>query len=178
MGNKDVCIISGYGPQENWRLEDKMPFFRALEEEIIKAKMNDKLLYIQLDANSKLGSNVIEGDPHSQSANGKMLIEILHRHAIYLINSIKDKCKGKITRRRITSKVKEESIIDFVLGCEDIVNMTQELVIDEEKKYVLTKYTKTKKGVKIQESDHNSLITHLKATWNRNTNIKGLNCTI
>ena len=70
LGNKDVRVISGYGPQENWNLQEKMPFFRALEEEIIKAKSNDKLVFIQLDANSKLGPNIIPGDPHAQSANG------------------------------------------------------------------------------------------------------------
>ena len=42
IGNKDVRIISGYGPQENWNIEDRMPFFRAIEEEIVKAKMSDK----------------------------------------------------------------------------------------------------------------------------------------
>ena len=30
LGDKEVRVISGYGPQENWRLEDKLPFFRAL----------------------------------------------------------------------------------------------------------------------------------------------------
>ena len=42
LGGKDVRIISGYGPQENWKMEDKMPFFRSLEEEIIKAQFNGK----------------------------------------------------------------------------------------------------------------------------------------
>ena len=67
--NKDIRIITGYGPQENWKLYDKMPFFWALEEEIVKAKMN--ILYIQLDANSKLGPEWISGDPHEQTSNKK-----------------------------------------------------------------------------------------------------------
>ena len=67
-------------------------FFRALEEEIIKAKSNDKLLYIQLDANSKLVPGIIEGDPHGQTANGKILIEILKRHAINVIHKDKKGC--------------------------------------------------------------------------------------
>ena len=42
LGDKDVRIISGYGPQENWKREERLPFFRTLEEEIKKAKMNGK----------------------------------------------------------------------------------------------------------------------------------------
>ena len=64
MGGQSVRVISGYGPQENWRIEEKMPFFRALEEEVKKAQLNGKLIYIQMDANSKLGPELIEGDPH------------------------------------------------------------------------------------------------------------------
>ena len=37
MGNLDTRIITGYGPQENWKMDQKLPFFRALEEEIKKA---------------------------------------------------------------------------------------------------------------------------------------------
>ena len=59
MGSKDVWVISGYGPQENWKIEERMPFFRALEKEIVKAKMLDKLIFIQMDANSKLGPDII-----------------------------------------------------------------------------------------------------------------------
>ena len=31
LGNKDVRVMSGYWPQENWKVGDIMPFFRALE---------------------------------------------------------------------------------------------------------------------------------------------------
>ena len=46
MGGECIRVISGYGPQENWRLEDKMPFFFALEEEVKKAQLNGKLIFI------------------------------------------------------------------------------------------------------------------------------------
>ena len=47
--------MSGYGPQEGWKDEEKMPFFVALEEEISKAHMAGKSIIIELDAISKLG---------------------------------------------------------------------------------------------------------------------------
>ena len=118
MGGTNVRIISVYGPQKNWKLEERMPFFKALEEEVIKAQSNKKAVFIQMDANSKLGAHMIEGDPHGQSENGKILAGIIQRNALHVVNNSKTKCIGKITRRRITRKKKEESIIDFVLGCE------------------------------------------------------------
>ena len=68
--------------------------------------------------------------------------------------------------------MKEESIIDFAIGCQEMVDIVEGMLINEEKKYLLTKYRKTKKGVKIQESDHNTLITTVKATWNKKIKTK------
>ena len=167
LGNKDVRIISGYGPQENWKIEERMPFFRALEEEILKAKLLNKSIYIQMDANSKLGPEIVSGDPHEQSENGKILIGIIKRNALIVMNSSTEKCKGRITRRRITKKVKEESIIDFVIVSEDMEDVIEDVVIDEERKFVLSRHTKTKKGSKTKESDHNSIITNIKGDWTK-----------
>ena len=44
IANKDIRIMSGYGPQENWKIEDKMPVFKTLVEEVIKAKINNKIV--------------------------------------------------------------------------------------------------------------------------------------
>ena len=52
--------MTGYGPQENWSEEEKMPFFIALEEEISKAQMANKSIILELDANSKLGSKYVK----------------------------------------------------------------------------------------------------------------------
>ena len=42
-----------------------------------------------MDANSKLVPNIIEGDPHSQSGNGKILAGIIQRNALIVINNLK-----------------------------------------------------------------------------------------
>ena len=73
VGGKEIRIMSGYGPQETWTDEEKMPFFVALEEEIIKAQDNRKSVIIAMDANSKLGKEYIENDPKPMSGNGKIL---------------------------------------------------------------------------------------------------------
>ena len=91
-GERGIRIMTGYGPQECWSSEERMPFFTALEEEITKAEMNNKAVVIELDANSKLGPDLIPGDPHGQSVNGKVLEGILRRHAVVVVNSLTDKC--------------------------------------------------------------------------------------
>ena len=144
IGNKEVRIISGYGPQENWPAAARMPFFMALEEEVVKAELANKSIIIELDANSKLGPAIIPGDKHQQSENGRVLAGIIHRHSLVIGNSMKQ-CEGLITRRRVTKDKTEESTIDFILSSGDIVNHVEKIVIDEKREHVLTKLTKTKK---------------------------------
>ena len=55
IANKEIRVMTGYGPQEYWLDEEKMPFFVALEEEVSKAKMANKSIWMEIDANSKLG---------------------------------------------------------------------------------------------------------------------------
>ena len=166
IANKEIRIISGYGPQESWPEHQRAPFFIALEEEIIKAELAGKSILIELDANSKLGSNLIPGDKHKQSENGKLLAAIITRHELVIGNSM-DQCKGIVTRQRVTKTTKEESVIDFVLLSEDLKNEVESIVIDEERKHVLTRITKTKKGIVKVESDHNMIFTHLKMNWSK-----------
>ena len=40
--NKEIRVISGYGPQETWKYEERMTFFVSLEEEIVKALSEGK----------------------------------------------------------------------------------------------------------------------------------------
>ena len=39
VGNREIRVMSGYGPQESWSPEMREPFFQALEEEVIKAEL-------------------------------------------------------------------------------------------------------------------------------------------
>ena len=48
VANKEIRLITGYGPQEYWIAI----FFKALEEEVSKAIMANKSISIELDANS------------------------------------------------------------------------------------------------------------------------------
>ena len=59
------------------------------------------------------------------------MARILKLNALIVINNLEIKCRGKITRRRITNKVKEESIIDFVIVCHVMEEMISKVIIDE-----------------------------------------------
>ena len=111
-----------------------------------------------MDANSKLGPEYIPKDTHDMSANGKLLGNIIKRHALVVANGT-EKCTGTVTRRRATKFRTEESCIDIVMFSSDMSSHFKSLYIDEQKKHVLTRISKTKKGIVHKESDHNVLIT-------------------
>ena len=166
ISNKEIRIMSGYGPQECWPENERMPFFLALEQEIIKAEVAGKSIMIELDANSKLGPNFIPGDMHDQSENGKILANIIKRHDLIVGNSL-TKCKGLVTRKRDTKDKLEESIIDFVLISDDLKEHLETILIDDEREHVLTSIKKTKNGIKKSESDHNTIFSRFKFQWNK-----------
>ena len=168
ISERDVRIISGYGPQESWPLEERLPFFQALEEEITKGGLAGKSIMISFDANSKLGSEWIPNDRHNQSPNGNILSGIIKRHALIVINSLKDRSSGLITRNRTTVDGEESSTIDFIIMSNDLVEQVVSVTTDEEKINCLTSIVKSKAGVKITKSDHNTIITKLNISWDKN----------
>ena len=165
--NKEIRIITGYGPQEHWLDAERVPFFLALEEEIIKAEMQGTSIIIEMDSNSKLGSDFISKDTHQQTGNGKILAGIIQRHGLVVANGLDAVCVGNITRRRVTSMSTEESIIDHVIISTDLVIELESVLIDEEGDHALTKMVKTKEGIIKKQSDHNSIITKFNISWNK-----------
>ena len=167
VAGKEVRIINGYGPQESWTNEEKMPFFVALEEEVSKARLEGKSIILELDANSKLGNKYIKDDPHPISPNGIVLSGIIDRHALIVANGLTQKCIGLITRKRSTVLGTEESIIDFVCISSDMMDCLVSIQVDENRNHVLTGFTKTKFGPKRHESDHNSIVTKFNLRWKK-----------
>ena len=162
---KEKQVIGGYAPQGNISSELRMPFFATLEEEIVSAKMTNKSILIQMDANSKLGKEIIPNDPTEQRPNGSALAGIIQRNGLIVVNSLTQKCKGLITRKRITVDGTEESVIDFVIISTDLLNDVVELVIDEKKEYALSKIVKGGTSTKVIQSDHKVMLTKLNLEW-------------
>lgn len=156
-----VRVISGYGPQENWPEEKRMPFFIALETEVEKAALAGRSVIVEMDANAKLGKKFIKGDPHEISPNGRILANIVERQMLVVGNGT-DMCRGTITRKRVTKHRLEQSAFDIILLSVDMLDNLVDIEIDENRKYVLTKVIKNKKSLKVQESDHNPIISEFK----------------
>ena len=149
--DKSIRIMSGYGPQENWDENERLPFFLALETEVEKAELAGKSIVIEMDANSKLGSKYIPNDPHEISPNGYLLAGIIDRHNLIVANGT-DKSEGVITRRRVTKHRIEESAIDIVLFSQDMMKHFVSFKVDEKRKHVLTKVTRKKRVQKLKRS--------------------------
>ena len=61
----------------------------------------------------------------------------------------------------------EKSTIDFLILSADLVEDVETVRTDEEQENCLSKYTKTKGGVKVLKIDHNTIITKFKVEWNQ-----------
>ena len=169
VAGKHIRVITGYGPQEVWDLDMKMQFFIALEEEFAKAAIENRSIICMGDMNSKLGPDLIPNDPNQMTENGRILAGILERNALTVVNGLPGKCTGSITRERHTVNGVEKSIIDFDMVSHDLVKEIGKMMIDDQRKYVLTRLTKTKKGIVKKESDHNTMVTELQLIWKPDT---------
>ena len=167
-----IRVMTGYGPQENWNENDRMPFWLAVDEEISAAEIYGRSVIIQMDANAKLGSTYIKGDPNKITGNGNILAGIVNRHAMVVVNGLTKKCTGTITRQRTTKENTEKSVIDYIVVSGDLERHIENMHIDEERINVLTKIVnKRAKGTKghldICETDHNTITAKLQIKWNK-----------
>ena len=105
-----------------------------------------------MDCNAKLGKEIIKGDPHDMSSNGKLLWDIIQRRDCMVVNA-SEKCQGVITRSRLKNGVKEASVIDYIIVNSMVTPYVDKMEIDESKMKALTRF---KKGTTIP-SDHNVL---------------------
>ena len=89
-------IINAYGPQEHAANDDKKLSWNCLNEEVKKAMEESCMIALEFDANAKVGSNAIKGDPNETSVTGKHLLEFLEKHDLVMANA-HTACKGIIT---------------------------------------------------------------------------------
>ena len=118
-----------------------------------------------MDSNSKLGNEYIPKDPHPMSPNGKILAAIIKRHALVVANG-SEHCSGLITRQRNARNRVEQSCIDLLIFSSDLKKHFKSLVIDEQRRHVLTRVKQTKNGPIKKESDHNVLISEFQCKVN------------
>ena len=166
IGTEKIRIVNGYGPQEHDDTNTILRFWQELEAVVIKAKDENRNIIIQMDANAKLGSEVIKGDPHKMSSNGKIMYDLVERQDLVVVNAL-DICKGIITRERVYENKVEKSVIDYIIISQGLLKFLLDMQVFEDKEYVLARYVKNKKGTKITNSDHNILFCKFSVMFNK-----------
>ena len=137
-----------------------------VSKQIINAKDENCCVFIQMDANAKLGLTLIPGDPHGMSDNGKILMDIITRQNLYVLNS-DSQCTGVITRHRITKHAEEKAVLDFMIVCPTLKIHFECMMVDEERIHVLTKYS-SRKGIQTNvKSDHNVMYSRFSISYNQ-----------
>ena len=175
--NVQIRTVNCYGPQENIRRKKidildtnddendltkvsstdvNSAFFLNLQTQVQYAKDSGKFLCIQMDANSKFGKAIIKDDPNDNMT----IIE----EDLVLVNAT-DVCNGTITRQRKTLKKTETSVLDYFIVCRKLFEMIKEMIIDEDRKFVLTKYTSKKGEQKTVKTDHNPMWCRFDIPW-------------
>ena len=156
--NLDIRIINGYGPQEYDCEQKKTLFWNYLENELMECESEGSGCIILMDSNAWLGPNIIKNDPHKQNKNGELFNNFLMRNPqMHLLNA-SDICEGLVTRCRTLENRIEESVIDFVIVCNKIRPYMTKFIVDEQKCFAFSHFSKKK----IKYSDHNSLVGFIK----------------
>ena len=75
-----------------------------------------------------------------------------------------DKCDGLITQRRITKTKIEESILDYLVVCQDMFQYLENMLID--KNSIHTRYVKNQNIMKAIPSDHIPIFGKFNIKWN------------
>ena len=168
IGKYDCRFINGYGPQEYQKIEDRIKFYARMEQEVINAKMFNNFICIEMDANAKLGPELISLDPNSRSGNGDLLIEMCERNNLVICNTT-ELCEGVITRQRVTVNGTEKSVLDYFILCQEMFSFLSSMKIDEDRIHVLSKYRKAKGETIVIESDHNPIICQFNQLWSNHS---------
>ena len=154
----NIRIVNAYGPQEYDDQFKKEQFWAYLDKEVLHSQNLGSGLMIFTDANAWMGPELLKNDVHSQNRNGKMFSEFMSRNPDLSILNCESFCEGLITRSIMANGKRESSVIDFVIVCDKVLPFVDRFMIDENKVYALSNYSRKNR---VQHSDHNSLITNL-----------------
>ena len=152
--NMKIRCCVAYGPQENDNVDKKEAFWSYLDNEVMEATNDGAGFVLHCDGNLWAGSKIVPGDPRTQNKNGKLFEEFLQRNQnLNVVNSL-PQCEGLITRSRLKDGKVEESILDFFIICSRLLPYLSKMVIDNDKRYILTNYRGMKSKRKAIDSDH------------------------
>ena len=119
---------------------------------------------MEMDANAKLGPNIVKGDPKEQTNNGKLLLDVVKENDLTIVNGT-NLCEDVITRSRKTVNNTEESVLDYFIVCSNFLKLIKKMKVDEEQIYSLSSYSKRNGDLKVKKSDHNILYLEIDRKW-------------
>ena len=156
---KKIRVGAIYAPQENVTPNNELKImYEDIREQIKLGKEEKQQILILGDFNAKIGA-AIEGNKTQVTKGGRQLLKLANKEDMVILNTVKEKCKGVLTR----VQREEKSIIDYVLTDTTSANTIKEMKIDEVKQYglhKLEKNTATSENKKIYP-DHNSILINL-----------------
>ena len=100
-----VRLINGYGPQETDE-ENSKAFMNRIDLEVKRSMLAGALVCLEMDANSKLGPDILKNDPKEESKNGKLLVKVIEENDLVVVNGT-DLCDGVITSDEISCQIRE-----------------------------------------------------------------------
>ena len=111
------------------------------------------------DFNAHIGNQEygIKNNNPEINHNGENLLSLIERREMYIVNG-SEKCKGMWTREDPNGK---KSIIDYIITNENGTDSIENMIIDEEHTYKISRYIKSKKGSIEKPSDHNTIFFEL-----------------
>ena len=158
VGEIQIRVIVGYGPQENVSKDKKEKFWDFLEKEVIQAESEEQGVIIQIDGNLHAGSGLIENDPNPQNQNGKLFLDFLRRNKTLSVVNSMSICEGTITRQRTLETRMERAVLDFFIVNEKLNPFLKRMIVDEKREFTLGNYAQINKNNRVIETDHNGLI--------------------
>ena len=144
-----IRLRLAYGPQENDPEINRNLFYQNLSIQIEQAFLSGDSVIMVGDFNAKLGKDVIGGNVHPMSPNGKLLFSLCNKYNLFILNS-SNLCKGVFTRIHNYRNKVEKSVLEYVLVSADLYSQFVSMHIDEEK--LFTPWRLINKGKRF--SDH------------------------
>ena len=162
VGSKHMCITSAYGLQESENVDDRVTFYMELAAEIDSSLSRFSYSAVVGDLNAKL--SLSNGQITADSPNGVLLKEVVAKYDLAVMN-FDNKCSGKWTRVQKKKTGDEKSVIDYIMACQNLSPLIQEIVIDEDKLMAPFWVRKSKTKETRQHSDHNVIYMKACLPW-------------
>ena len=131
----------------------KGKFWIYLEDDVKRAKIEQKGYILQGDLNAWVSQKNIPNDPRQHNINGRVMEDFFIQKNLTVVNGLTF-CKGVFTRIRKGKNVTEKSVLYFLVVSEQILPHIVSMEIDDEKNNIPSNYTQVRKGGKAVDSDH------------------------